>query len=167
MIEFCLCCPQTCLDVSQALPVGQLGKGHAEILVPASETLYLVVSIIAFYALPEIVHGNKIHQLGEYGTTRVHQPSPSARMQKYGLLQNIFSNRFQPSLPAKHRYALMYSLLSAKRWDSSDSLHQISWKRQTCVFWRFQNKPMFVSHPQITMATTLKSSNIRQSKAIP
>ncbi|MGB3998841.1 MAG: hypothetical protein WBM23_02975, partial [Desulfomonilia bacterium] len=34
----------------------------------------------------------------------------------------IFSNRFQPSLPAKHRYALMYSLLSAKRWDSSDNV---------------------------------------------
>ncbi|MGB3999235.1 MAG: hypothetical protein WBM23_05005, partial [Desulfomonilia bacterium] len=51
-----------------------------------------------------------------------------ARMQKYGLLQNIFSNRFQPSLPAKHRYALMYSLLSAKRWDSSGAIiHAIIW----------------------------------------
>jgi len=46
-------------------------------------------------------------------------------MQKYGLLQNIFSNRFQPSLPAKHRYALMYSLLSAKRWDSSVQKYNI------------------------------------------
>jgi hypothetical protein len=47
-------------------------------------------------------------------------------MQKYGLLQNIFSNRFQPSLPAKHRYALMYSLLSAKRWDSSDGRYIVT-----------------------------------------
>lgn len=120
MIEFCLCCPQTCLDVSQALPVGQLGKGHAEKLVPASETLYFVVSIVAFYALPEIVHGNKIYQLGEYGTTRVHQPFPSARMQKYGLLQNIFSNRFQSSLPANPHNYLIYRRLPFKRWDSSD-----------------------------------------------
>jgi len=89
VIQLGLCCPQACLDIPQAFPVGQLGKGHAEELVPAGENLYLVVSIVAFYALPKFVHGNKVHQLGEYGSTRVHQPSPSARMQKYGLLQKL------------------------------------------------------------------------------
>jgi len=55
-------------------------------------------------------------------------------MQKYGLLQNIFSNRFQPSLPAKHRYALMYSLLSAKRWDSSDARYRNYYiLKQLCI----------------------------------
>ena len=114
VIKFGLCCPQTCLDVSQAFPVGQLGEGHAEILVPAGEALDLVVAVVSFYALPEIVDRHKVHQLGEHGSTRVHQPSPSARMQKYGLLQKIFSNRLQPFLPAKPQYLdlLVFYLLN-------------------------------------------------------
>lgn len=35
MIKPPLGCPQTSLDISQTFPIGQLGKGHAEILVPA------------------------------------------------------------------------------------------------------------------------------------
>jgi hypothetical protein len=58
--------------------------------------------------------------LGEHGATRVHQPSPSAAMQKYGLLQKLFSNRLQPFLPVNLLHALIYNYLPVKRWDSSD-----------------------------------------------
>ena len=119
MIQLALCRSQTGLDVPQALPVGQLGKCHAEVLIPAGEALDLVVSMVVFYALAKIVDGYEVHQLGEYGTTRVHEPSPSASMQKYGPLQKLISNRLQPYLPAKHHQSLFYRLLYFKRWDSS------------------------------------------------
>jgi len=83
-----------------------LGKCHAEELIPAGEAPDLVVAVVAFYALPEFVDGYEVYQLGEYGTTRVHEPSPSANMQKYGLLQKIISNRLQPFLPAKYHQHL-------------------------------------------------------------
>jgi len=51
--------------------------------------------------------GKKIYQLREYGAARVHQPFPSAGMQKYGLLQKIFSNRLQQFLSVKLLQALM------------------------------------------------------------
>lgn len=121
MIQLALCRSQTRFDVSQTFSVGQLGKCHAEELIPAGEALDLVVAVVAFYALPEIVDRDEVHQLGEYGTTRVHEPSPSAGMQKYGPLQKIFSNRLQPFLPANPHQTLIYSLLPFKRWDSSAS----------------------------------------------
>ena len=123
MIELGLCCPHTCLDVSKTFPVGQLSKGHAEVLVPAGEALDLVVAVVAFYALAKIVDRHKVHQLGKHGVTRVHQPSPSAGMQKYGLLLKIFSNRLQPFLPLNLLHTLIYSLLPVKRWDSSEFIY--------------------------------------------
>ena len=120
MIQLALRRPETGLDIPQALPVGELGKRHAEELIPAGEALDLVVAIVAFYTVPEIVDGDEVHQLGEYGATRVHEPSPSASMQKYGPLQKLFSNRLQPFLPAKYHQYLFYRHSPFKRWDSSD-----------------------------------------------
>ena len=53
---------------------------------PSMEVLDLVVSVVTLYALAKTVDWQEVHQLGEYGTTRVHEPSPSASMQKYGPL---------------------------------------------------------------------------------
>jgi len=44
------------LDISQTLSIRQLGKGHADELVPAGEALDLVVAVVAFYALLKIVN---------------------------------------------------------------------------------------------------------------
>ena len=122
MIQLCLGRSQACLDISQTFPIGQLGKGHAEKLVPAGEALDLVVAVVALYALAKIVNRHKVHQLGEHGTTRVHQPSPSAGMQKYGLHRKIISNRLQPFLPRNLLHILIYSRSPVKRWDSSGSI---------------------------------------------
>jgi len=78
-LEDTLRCP------SGSLPIGQLGKGHAEILVPAGKSLHLVVAVVHnSLRIAKIVGRDEVHQLGEYGTTRVHDPSPSANIQKYG-----------------------------------------------------------------------------------
>ena len=47
MIKSGLGCPQTGLDISQTFPVGQLGEGHAEILVPAGEADHLVIAVVS------------------------------------------------------------------------------------------------------------------------
>lgn len=120
VIQLCLHRSQACLYISQAFPIGQLGKGHAEKLVPAGEALDLVVAVVSSYTLAEIVNRYEVHQLGEHGTTGVHQPPPSAGMQKYGLLRKIFSNRLQQFLPGNLLHSLIYSRPPVKRWDSSD-----------------------------------------------
>ena len=55
VIELGWGCPQTRFDVSEALPVGQLGKRHAEKLIPAGKALDLVVALIALHAAAEFV----------------------------------------------------------------------------------------------------------------
>ena len=85
VIELLLGCPEAGLDVPQAFPIGQLGKGHAEILIPTREALDFVVAVVSLDTLAKIVYGQEVHQLREDCTTNVHQPSPSADLQKYGI----------------------------------------------------------------------------------
>jgi len=124
MIELALRCSQTDLNIPQTFPVCQLSKGHAEILVPTGETLDLVAASVAFHTLAKFVNRYKVHQLGKDRTTTVHKPSPSARLQKYGFFQKIFSNRLQPFLPVKPLHSTLYRLLPLKRWDSSELKYQ-------------------------------------------
>ena len=63
---------QACLDVAQALPVGQLGEGHAAELVEAGERLDLVMAPVAPDAAPQRVHGEMFHHLGEDEAVGVH-----------------------------------------------------------------------------------------------
>jgi len=104
VIQLALYRSQTRFDVSQAFPVGQLVECHTELLIPAGEALDFVVAVVVFDGLPENVGRDEVHQLGENGATRVHEPSPSADMQKYGPLQNLFQidyNHFSPLIPIK------------------------------------------------------------------
>ena len=57
MIEFSLSRAETSLDVSEAFPIGQLSKGHAEKLVPAREVFDFVVAIVMMNAFVKIVNG--------------------------------------------------------------------------------------------------------------
>lgn len=61
VIEFVLGPPETGLNISQAFPVGQLGKRHAEKLVPAGEAYDLVVAVVSCDALAELVGRDKVH----------------------------------------------------------------------------------------------------------
>jgi len=95
VVELFLGCPEADLDVSEAFAIGELGKGQAEKLVPARKALDLVVAVVALYALAKLVDGEEIHQLRENSPTSIHQPSPSAGVQKYGILENRSSNRLR------------------------------------------------------------------------
>lgn len=57
VIEFPLSRAQTCLDVSETFPIGQLGKGHAEELVPARKVFDLVVTVVSLNAFLKFVNG--------------------------------------------------------------------------------------------------------------
>ena len=57
VIEFPLSRRETCLDVSEAFPIGQLSKGHAEELVPARKVLDLVVAVVSLNAFLKFVYG--------------------------------------------------------------------------------------------------------------
>jgi len=57
VIEFPLSRTQTCLDVSETFPIGQLSKGHAEELVPARKVFDLVVAVVSLNAFLKFVNG--------------------------------------------------------------------------------------------------------------
>jgi hypothetical protein len=57
VIEFPLGRTQTCLDVSETFPIGQLSKGHAKELAPAGKVFDLVVTVVSLNAFLEFVNG--------------------------------------------------------------------------------------------------------------
>ena len=57
VIEFPLSRTETCLDVSEAFPIGQLSKGHAEELVPARKVFDLVVAVVSLNTFLKFVNG--------------------------------------------------------------------------------------------------------------
>ena len=57
VIEFPLSRTQTCLDVSETFPIGQLSKGHAEELAPARKAFDLVVAVVSLNAFLKFVNG--------------------------------------------------------------------------------------------------------------
>jgi len=93
VIQSGLGCAQTGLNISQAFPIGQLGKCHTEILVPAGEADYLVIAVVSIDAFSELVCGDKVHQLGKDRFPGIHSPSPFPLMAEIGISEKIFSNR--------------------------------------------------------------------------
>jgi hypothetical protein len=47
MIEFLLIAPEAGLDVSEAFPIGQLGKTHTKELIPAGKRFDFEVALVA------------------------------------------------------------------------------------------------------------------------
>ena len=85
--------PQAGLDVAQALAVGQLGEGHAEILIEAGKALDLVVAAIAFDTTAEAMKRQLIDELCEDELARVHEPSSSPWPCEHGREENSASSR--------------------------------------------------------------------------
>jgi hypothetical protein len=63
---------QAGFDVAETLAVGQLSKGHRQILVAAGEAPMVRISAIAFDTLLELVGRQVIQELGEDGMSGVH-----------------------------------------------------------------------------------------------
>ena len=69
---------QTRLDVAQALAIGQLREGHAQVLVETREPLDLVLARVARDAAMERVQRQMLHHLREHELAQVHRSLPRA-----------------------------------------------------------------------------------------
>jgi hypothetical protein len=74
VIQFALQRTQTGFDVAQTLAIGQLGKGHRQILIPAGEASQPEGAVIACDAATELPVGKKADQLREDGPALIHEP---------------------------------------------------------------------------------------------
>ena len=72
MIKLRTLCTQAGFDVVQAFPIGQLTKGHTQVLVETVECLQLVISPVSLDTLQERVKGEMVEQLGKNEFARVH-----------------------------------------------------------------------------------------------
>lgn len=64
--------PKTCLDVSQALPVRELGESKDQKLIPTGEAAYAAVAQVALDAPVERAVWSMLHELSENGPARIH-----------------------------------------------------------------------------------------------
>lgn len=94
MVQLRLCRPKADLNVAEAFPAGELGEGHAEVLIPAGETDHLVVAVVAIDAFPKLVGGDKAHQLSKDGFPGIHAVPPQSLMAETGISGKLFSNRY-------------------------------------------------------------------------
>ena len=93
MIKPGLGCPQADLDVPEAFPVGELGKCHAEVLVPAGKADHLVTAVVSIDAFSELVRGDKVHQLGKDRFPGIHAQPPHSLMRETATPGRNISNR--------------------------------------------------------------------------
>jgi len=63
---------QTGFDVAETLAVGQLSKGHCQILVAARKAPMMRISAITLNTFLELVEGQVIHELGEDSLSGIH-----------------------------------------------------------------------------------------------
>ena len=66
--------PKAGLDVSKALPIGELGKSHTEKLIETGEPAHPVIAAMPPDAFVEFGLRQEVHQLGEDDPSRVHRP---------------------------------------------------------------------------------------------
>ena len=124
VIQLRLLRAQTGFDVAQTFAPGELRESQAEKLIPAGETLDLVIASIALDTPAKLRQREKIHHLRKDSPTRVHVPSLSDLWNGDSL--SVISNRFRSLLPSNPSLASAYRNSSIQRWDSIDLKHQIS-----------------------------------------
>ena len=103
MIELALLGTQARLDVAQAFAIGELGKDHAQILIPAGKVFHLVMAMIPIDAPPERMHRKVIDDLRENDLAKVHFASLLAEMARAWLTSGF---RFK-SMQAKNEFNSM------------------------------------------------------------
>ena len=93
VVEFALLCPKAGFDIPQALPVSDLGKGHAVILIEAGELFDLVVAMVTIYTLVKNVERKKFHHLRKNDFSGIHRQPPREVFPKDGSLVGKISSR--------------------------------------------------------------------------
>jgi 3-hydroxyisobutyrate dehydrogenase-like beta-hydroxyacid dehydrogenase len=73
MVEFGLQSAQTRFDVSKTVSVSKLGEGHAEKLIEAAKSSDSVIALVSSDTIVEFVFGQKVHELREDDSSRIHR----------------------------------------------------------------------------------------------
>ena len=73
VIEFGLQGAQTCFDLAETFSVGKLSEGHAKKLIEAGKPSDSVIALIPPDTLVEFVFGQKVHELRENDSPRIHR----------------------------------------------------------------------------------------------
>lgn len=76
VIKFRVHGPKACLDVAQALPVGELREGHHTKMIGALEAFDLVVSVVAIHAPMKMMPQQPLHELRKNRRSCVHPGLP-------------------------------------------------------------------------------------------
>jgi len=76
VIEPGLLSAQAGFDVAQTRTIGQLSKSQTEELIPARKIFDIMIATVALDAQLKLVGGNKLHELSENGSARVHGLPP-------------------------------------------------------------------------------------------
>ena len=110
---------QTGLDVAQALAVGELGEGHAQILIETGKALHLVMAAIALDTAPEVTKRKMIDQLCKNESARVHKPPPPIEAEGAWRTTQAEFKSMTGRNPKNHSITMYYISRGSKQPDSS------------------------------------------------
>src|SRR5664279_5375613 len=74
VVELALHRTQAGFDIAQTVAVSQLRERHGQILIPARESLLLIVAAITSHTFLKLIGGQVIKELSENGSANVHSP---------------------------------------------------------------------------------------------
>jgi hypothetical protein len=74
VVELALHRTQAGFDIAQTVAVSQLRERHCQILVPARESLLLIVAAVTSHTFLKLIRGQVIKELSENGSANVHSP---------------------------------------------------------------------------------------------
>jgi hypothetical protein len=131
--EFGLMGAQTTFDIAQTLAGGQLGEGHAQVLVHAGEVLDIAFAVVSPDAAGELGVREKLHNLGKDGLSLIHGPPPKA---EYSPGPN--SNRFRARNSIYSFSTKSFVASDIVSWDGRDAKYEfetIDWINRGTENW--------------------------------
>jgi hypothetical protein len=99
---------QAGFDVAQALPIGQLGEGHAQVLVETGEVLDLVFPVVAGDTAAKGGQRQMRHDLREDEFARVHERGPQSGWKNPEMLRATFKSRPASNTEYPQSFNLLY-----------------------------------------------------------
>jgi hypothetical protein len=82
-------------DIAQTVAISQLRESHRQILIPARESLLLIIAAITSHTFLKLIGGQMVQELGENRSAEVHSPFSHLRSSHSGrpFLAYLSSNR--------------------------------------------------------------------------
>lgn len=122
VVELRCLAAQAGFNVAQALPVGQLREGHAQILVETGEVLDLVLAAVACDTATKRGQRQMRHDLRKNEFARVHEYVQQSEWKNRKCYKRS-SNRDQPQTRYNSFPSTCYMILAGQRWDTTDRNH--------------------------------------------